>query len=304
MPTLKETVAKLKAEQEKLAARVSLVCDWLPDAEVPAPDAETRDSAALPIDFVAGCDVTFLDVWKTPTTALACVKLVKFPQMEVVDEAVAIREVTFPYVPGLLAYRELPVLLSAYLKLPRQYRRAGKLPKAVIAQAQGEDAQAQQSQGTGELRTAFIVDGQGIAHYRRMGIASHFGLLTDEVSIGCAKSRLVGRFTMPSAPEADLHPPQAGKPLTPDTCITGEAATESALMDAKTGDRLGTVLRVRALQKRAPASERNLLFISPGHRVDFAVATAIVRACLTRYIQPEPTRLAHNRLQELRRGML
>ena len=297
-------------EQERLAKRVSLVCDWLSNRPTdPSKQSQTAclwedemvppalpalplvrpagKAESLPIDFVAGCDVTFLDVWKTPTVGIACIKVLSFADMTEVAEAIAEEEITFPYIPGLLAYRELPALISAYKKLDSKYRRHAK------------------------PRTVYIVDGQGIAHFRRLGIASHFGVLTGEITIGCAKSRLCGSFEIPIEPRL---------PSSSQKATTGETAMESLLTDEKTGTRLGTVLRVKPFAGRqrqpqtAPVVTReftvkpekytNLLFISPGHRIDFDTATMVVRACLTKHIQPEPTRLAHNRLQDLRRKLL
>lgn len=135
----------------------------------------------------------------------------------------------FPYIPGLLSFREIPAILEALAK----------------------------------LKTAFdllMVDGQGIAHPRRLGIAAHLGVITGMPAIGVAKSRLTGTFTEPGASKG----------------------SQSPLMDK--GERIGTVLRSR--DNVAP------LFISPGHRIDIDTATALVQQCLTRYRLPEPTRLA------------
>lgn len=286
-------IEKLKKEQAMLAKKVSLVSDWLsasapetasqspyPLFAEPASPLPTPAPENLPIDFLAGCDVTFLDVWKTPTIGIACVKILSFPEMKEQSEAIAEEQITFPYIPGLLAYRELPALISAYKKLDARFRLGS------------------------HLRTIFIIDGQGIAHYRGLGIASHFGVETGEITIGCAKSRLYGRFVMPEVPMA----------LSRKSALSiGEIATASMLMDEKSDKRIGTVLRVSAsvsvpekgLRRASSMGEtKNLLFISPGHRIDFETSERVIRASLTRHIQPEPTRLAHNRLQQIRRKLL
>jgi len=115
------------------------------------------------IHYVAGVDVGFEE---NNTVARAAVVVLSFPALEPVAAAVARRTVTFPYVPGLLAYRELPVVFDAFAKLERE-------PDLII------------------------VDGQGYAHPRRFGIACHLGVLLDKPSIGCAKSVLVGRAATP-----------------------------------------------------------------------------------------------------------
>lgn len=133
------------AEQRALAARVR---------------AESDFGA---VHFVAGVDVGFEN---ENTVARAAIAVLTFPQLELVETALARRAVTFPYIPGLLAYREVPVILDAFEKL----------------------------QHAPEL---LIVDGQGRAHPRRFGIACHLGVLLNLPGIGCAKSILVGRAEIP-----------------------------------------------------------------------------------------------------------
>jgi deoxyribonuclease V len=139
------------------------------------------------------------------------------------------RPLTFPYIPGLLSFREIPVILEAMKRLPVK-------------------------------PDLLMVDGQGIAHPRRLGIASHLGVLTDIPAIGVAKSRLCGRHAEPDN-------------------VRG-ATTD--LTDK--GERIGIVLRSKV--------NCNPLYISPGHRMNFSAALDWTMKSLTRYRLPEVTRLA------------
>lgn len=116
-----------------------------------------------PIRIVAGADVGFA---RDMTTAIAGMVLFSWPGLRVLDVSVALRPVDFPYVPGLLSFREIPVLLAAY-------RRLSGRPDVIFC------------------------DGQGIAHPRRFGLACHLGVVLDMPTVGCAKSVLVGEFREP-----------------------------------------------------------------------------------------------------------
>jgi len=122
-----------------------------------------------------------------------------------------------------------------------------------------------------KLRTApdcFLVDGQGIAHPRRLGLASHMALFLDRPTIGCAKSRLTGTYDAP-AQKKGSHTP---------------------LMDAK--EVIGAVLRTRTGVKP--------LFVSVGHKCTLEDAIEITLACAPKYRIPEPTRLAHQQITKLK----
>ncbi|PIQ96719.1 MAG: deoxyribonuclease V [Nitrospinae bacterium CG11_big_fil_rev_8_21_14_0_20_56_8] len=194
-----------------------------------------RGGSALPA-LVAGADLGFSH---TSQTIYAGVVLLKFPSLELVAKFTLQGRVTFPYVPGLLSFREAPLLLELFKKV----------------------------RPTPGL---LMFDGQGLAHPRRFGLACHLGLLLDLPAIGCAKSRLVGRYEEPGNQKGDCSP----------------------LVD-ETGKRLGTVIRTR--EKCKP------LFVSPGHRISHDNAVRRTLECTTRYRIPEPTRLAHNLVTELRR---
>ena len=182
---------------------------------------------------VAGVDASYKD------DSYAAVVVLSFPELEVIDRAVARRRTTFPYVPGLLSFREVPVVLEALERL-----------HAVL--------------------DLLIVDGQGIAHPRRFGLASHLGVYLDLPAIGCAKSRLTGTHAAPGPALGDYTP----------------------LLDR--GETIGAVLRSRA--------GTNPLYISSGHKIDLDTALAVVVRCLRGYRLPEPTRLADRLAGQFQRG--
>jgi deoxyribonuclease V len=179
------------------------------------------------VAHVAGVDVGFEQGGAVTRAAVAVLRLT---DLELVDSALARLPTSFPYVPGLLSFREVPAALEAL-------------------------------RGLSVMPDLLLVDGQGIAHPRRLGIASHLGLLCDIPSIGVAKSRLIG--------EHGEVPDQRGA-WTP-------------LLDRR--ELIGAVLRTRPGVKP--------LYISSGHRVSLPTAIAYVMACVTRYRLPETTRWAH-----------
>ena len=179
------------------------------------------------IQLLAGVDVGFEDAGQTTRAAVA---VLDAATLAVVDQAVARRPTSFPYIPGLLSFREIPAVLEAFAALHR-------------------------------APDLLLVDGQGIAHPRRIGIASHLGLLLDLPSIGVGKSRLVGKAEEPGRDKGCWTP----------------------LMDK--GETIGAVLRSRT--GIAP------LYISIGHRVCLDTALAWTQRALTRYRLPETTRAAH-----------
>lgn len=120
-----------------------------------------RKTAFGPVTTIAGVDASYRD-----GIARAAIVAFSFPDLDMLDFVIAERPVDYPYVPGLLSFREAPAVLDALEKLPL----------------------------TPDL---LIFDGHGIAHPRRFGIASHVGLLVDRPSIGCAKSRLIGQYDEP-----------------------------------------------------------------------------------------------------------
>ncbi|MDD5094697.1 MAG: deoxyribonuclease V [Dehalococcoidia bacterium] len=179
------------------------------------------------VQFIAGVDIS---VSKSDNMARGAVVVLSYPELKVVESRIAERAIEFPYVPGLLSFREAPVLLAACEKLSHN-------PDVIF------------------------VDGQGLAHPRRLGLASHLGVLWDKPTIGCAKSRLCG-----------THEP-----------VGSEAGSIADLIDG--GQTIGAVLRTRANTKP--------LYISVGHRISLEAAIQMVLKCCKGYRLPEPTRLAH-----------
>jgi deoxyribonuclease V len=168
----------------------------------------------------------------------AAVVLHSFPELEPLETATASLRVEFPYIPGLLSFRELPVILQALT-------------------------------GLSQTPDLLLVDGQGIAHPRGFGLASHLGLWLDLPSIGCGKSRLYGEHDE----------------------VGWQKGAQAALAD-KAEHRIGSVLRTRDRIKP--------LYVSPGHRVSVATAAELVLRCCHKYRLPEPIRAAHRASNELR----
>lgn len=188
--------------------------------------------------LIAGADVSL--EWHGDT-AFAGIIVLTYPELEVVEQALAERKIDFPYIPGLLSFREIPALLDAWEKLKTK-------PDITF------------------------VDGHGIAHPRRMGIASHFGLVTDSPTIGVAKNKLFGEYLEPD--------PGAG--------------SFSYLSDKKTGERIGAVVRTKTGVKP--------VFVSPGHKISLEEAVEMVLGSTLKHKLPEPTRLAHDLTNRFRRG--
>lgn len=176
-------------------------------------------------------------VLRTATAEKGLWESVEPSSFETVETTHAIQKLSFPYIPGLLSFREAPVCIAAVEKL--------KLKPDV-----------------------FIIDGQGIAHPRRLGLASHLGLFFDKPTIGCAKSRLTGQFEEP--------PPKKG--------------TYSLLKDKD--EVIGAVVRTR--------TNVEPVFVSVGNKCSLEDAIEVTLSCTTKYRLPEPTRLAHQLVSTLK----
>jgi len=203
------SIGEALALQRKLAGQVSRT------GEVAAPH------------FIAGVDIS---VQKAQGLAIGAVVVLNYPELRLVETKVVNGELGFPYIPGLLSFRESPLTLAACEML------------AV----------------TPDL---ILVDGQGIAHPRRMGLASHLGLFLDTPTIGCAKSLLCGSHEMPGV----------------------EPGSYAEVVDR--GEIIGAALRTRLRVKP--------IYVSIGHKVDLQTAIYWVMKCCRGYRLPEPTRLAH-----------
>ena len=176
-------------------------------------------------EVVAGVDVSVKGGW-----ARAAVVLLSYPALNPFQAVVADMAVSFPYVPGLLAFREGPVVLAALEQLD-------------------------------DRPDVLMFDAQGLAHPRRMGLATHLGVLLDVPAVGCAKSRLCGTYVEPDEQKGCWEP----------------------LVDKE--EVIGAVVRTR--------SRVRPVFVSVGHRVDLETSVSLVLGCAPRYRLPEPTRWAH-----------
>ncbi|HEY9722952.1 MAG TPA: deoxyribonuclease V [Oscillatoriaceae cyanobacterium] len=189
-----------------------------------------------PIRTIAGVDVS-MD--RFATDGFAAIVVLSVPDLEIVEVSGVRMAIPMPYIPGLLSFREVPLVMRAWEGLKIQ-------------------------------PDLLVVDGHGIAHPRRIGIASHVGLLLDRPAIGCGKTILVGRY-------ADL----------------GEARGSTApLVDH--GEVVGEAVRTK--------NRVNPVFVSCGHRISLPTAVRWILECGRGYRLPEPTRLAHLESNRLRRG--
>lgn len=184
------------------------------------------------ITTIAGVDVSMT---RFSNHLYAGVVVMTYPECEVIEKAFMKDKITFPYIPGLLSFREIPSLLKCFEKL--KY-----------------------------MPDVCMVDGQGIAHPRRLGIASHLGLILDLPTIGCAKSLLYGT-------------------------VEGDGI-KAIIRDPKTNEILGIQLKTKDRAKP--------IIISPGHKADIDSSCKIVEATLKGYRLPEPTRIAHRAVSEFR----
>jgi len=183
---------------------------------------------------VAGADVSYD---RGSDLMHAAVVVMRLPGFEVIETQTASVRVAFPYIPGLLSFREAPALLAAFRRLACQ-------PDAVV------------------------FDGQGIAHMRGIGLASHVGLWLGVPSVGCAKSRLVGEHR-----EA------------------GPARGRRAALRYE-GRIVGSVLRTRDRVKP--------VFVSPGHLADVQTSVRLILRCARRFRLTEPVRAAHHLVNQIR----
>jgi deoxyribonuclease V len=209
------TPAEAREIQRSLADRVELI------------DAISLDD----IHVVVGIDNGYI---KRPegTTGYAAAVAFTFPELESIETVIGSAPVSFPYIPGLLSFREAPAVMAAMERLTVQ-------PDVIL------------------------FDGQGYAHPRRIGFASHMGVVLGCPSVGCAKSRLIGTFGEPA----------------------NEFGAWTPLIDHD--EVIGAAVRTRVAHSP--------LFVSPGTKVSVEGAVAITLACCRdNRFMPIPTRAAHN----------
>ena len=187
----------------------------------------SRSSEVTTPRFIAGVDIS---AQKAQGVATGAVVVLNYPELRVVETKVINGKLDFPYVPGLLSFRESPLILAA-------------------------------CQGLSLTPDLILVDGQGVAHPRRMGLACHLGLFLNTPTIGCAKSLLCGKYEVPGV----------------------EPGSYAEVVDR--GETIGVALRTKLRQKP--------LYVSIGHKVDLQAAIYWVLECCRGYRLPEPTRLAH-----------
>jgi deoxyribonuclease V len=176
---------------------------------------------------IAGIDLAY---HKKTGTGFCSIIVLAYPGLEEIETVRFHEKVDFPYIPGLLSFREGPLVLATYETLKTK-------------------------------PDLLIFDGHGVAHPRRLGIASHIGLFLGLPSIGCAKSKLFGSYDEP-----------------------GESKGSTSILTDSSGEQIGTVLRTRDRVKP--------VFISPGHMSGFQDSVRLVLNCTGKYRIPEPTRLA------------
>lgn len=195
-------------------------------------------TSPIAVNTIAGADISHD---KNTDVVFAGIVVLSYPFMELLSYSLIETTTKFPYVPQYLGFREVPALMEAWKQLPVK-------------------------------PDILVLDGQGITHPRRMGIASHFGVLSGQPTIGCAKNMLYG--TYPALPLARL----GTSPIT-----DGEEV-------------LGYALRTKENVKP--------VYISPGHLMSVEDSIKIMKQCTMRHRIPEPTRLAHEKVNLFRVGRL
>ncbi len=186
------------------------------------------------VRYIAGVDVAV-----TRDLLVGCIGIFTFPLLELCEYSCAKAMNTMPYIPGFLSFREIPVILKCYKKLAIK-------------------------------PDLLLVDGQGIAHPRALGLASHLGIILNTPTIGCAKSHLFGDYDMPESTQGSY----------------------SLITDRQ--QKIGLVLRTR--------HNINPLYVSPGHLVDFEDCRKYVLSTITKYRIPGPLRFAHQKAGERARS--
>ncbi|MCD6595172.1 deoxyribonuclease V [bacterium] len=195
------------------------------------------DGVSKNVNYIAAGDLAF----SKDSTAFGAVVLMTYPEFEIVELHTGKERVRFPYIPGYLTFREAPLLLSLFEKLQI-------VPDLVM------------------------VDGQGIAHPRKMGLGAHIGLFLGIPTIGVAKSRLIGKYDEPKIEKGSW------------SWLTHKS------------EKIGMVVRTRKNVKP--------LFISPGNLIGFESALNWTLKCSIKYRIPEPTKIAHNTVTNFKKSQI
>lgn len=190
------------------------------------------------ITTIAGGDISHN---KDTDVVYAGIVVLSYPDMQLLSYSLVISKTTFPYIPGYLGFREVPALLEAWEQLPQK-------------------------------PDLMVLDGQGVTHPRRMGIASHFGVLTNHPSIGCAKNMLYGNY----------------KPLGLQKFSSSPIISQN--------EHMGYAVRTKDNVKP--------VYISPGHKVSVEDSLEFIKPCILKHRIPEPTRYAHEKVNLFRVGKL
>lgn len=177
--------------------------------------------------------ISAVDVSYSNDRAKAVVCIFSFPDLKLLEKKVITKKVRFPYIPGFLSFREGPIILEAFKKI--------KLEPDLI-----------------------LFDGQGIMHPKRMGIATHLGIILNKPTIGCAKNYLWGEFKLPKE----------------------KRGSYSYIYDKKTKERIGAVLRTKDRIKP--------LFVSIGFKIDLDTSIKIILKITHKYRLPQPLRFVHH----------
>lgn len=189
-----------------------------------------------PIRYIGGADIAYD---KNSDVVHAGIVVLDYETMEIVCSSSIVDTIQFPYIPGLLSFREIPSILKAWEALPIR-------------------------------PDVMMLDGHGIAHPRRVGVATHFGILTACPSLGCGKKHLIGNYVAPAEEKGSFSPIE------------------------EEGEIIGHVVRTCAGVKP--------VWISPGHGMSLLQSVEIALHCARTYRIPEPTRQADILVNALRRG--
>lgn len=192
------------------------------------------------IKTIAGADISYN---KDSTLMFGVIVVLSYPDLKLKAYSLATAESNFPYKPGYLGFREVPTLMKVWEQI-------------------------------NEKPDVVVLDGQGYLHPRRMGVASHFGVLTEHSTIGCAKTSLYGFYEEPEISKF----------------------SSSRVYERGSSEHIGYALRTK--HKNKP------VYISPGYGLSLKKSLEIMKGCCRNHQLPEPTRMAHNIVNEFRIGKL